>query len=885
MEAVVYPEDDSNCSILCGACNLEVADEEYFRTLAKKWHVDCFRCSVCTMKLNNWYFEKDGILFCQFHYWAKFGELCQHCNQIISGPVMAAGDHTFHPECFQCAQCSSFIEDGDAYALVERSKLFCGPCYKHHVEEPSKIPKLGLRPHSIHLVELPPIHGLPRRKIKIAREEENKCLALPDPFAPKGVKVVQLDKNPDLMSLQVGDKILEINGIPVRNVPLDEVEDIIQSSDVPVQLTVEHNPQSFPQKKHSLPFNISLALVKSFGFKRNKTSDSEQRRRSSDKLDPKRSRADQKWYRGEWKKKSAPNINGMIEIRNGANFAPSMGSLKLEDCKSDLVEMKRKSDGPCDVRARRKKSDRRSRTLEHLQVENGVCDKCVEVRRKDDKKPLDTRRSLDSVLIPRVNNDINCPSESRIVTNRTNGPMRVELENGKSLDVMRPCKNDRKVVDTRRSLDSISMLAQWAKDEVSCSSRKSRGLEKTMSLGRSKSMPRLLQSSPERKPTQDICDLARTQSFRFEHRRSTQRIFRASDLVKGELLGKGFFGQVYKVVHRDTQEIMVLKELHRVDEEAQKNFLKEVAVLRSLHHKNVLRFIGVLYKDRRLQLVTEYVGGGTLREKLQDVNEKLLWEERISFGRDIGSGMAYLHSKNIIHRDLNSNNCLIREDRSVVVADFGLARIIGTNNVESPVTTPNKSPAKRQPKKYERKKRYTVVGNPYWMAPEMMKGKKYDEKVDVFSFGIVLCEIIGRITADPDYLPRSADFGLNRTVFKDKFCSQCPEAFYRIAFICTDLNPDRRPSFEVINEWLDKLISSANEDGVDAVPSDLLIELETLENRVINDLNTDSSVIEEQITPLSPRSLKTIREAVSDLSLERSPPPPLSRPLAPADRI
>ena len=83
-------------------------------------------------------------------------------------------------------------------------------------------------------------------------------------------------------------------------------------------------------------------------------------------------------------------------------------------------------------------------------------------------------------------------------------------------------------------------------------------------------------SSPERKPTQDICDLARTQSFRFEHRRSTQRIFRASDLVKGELLGKGFFGQVYKVVHRDTQEIMVLKELHRVDEEAQKNFLKEV---------------------------------------------------------------------------------------------------------------------------------------------------------------------------------------------------------------------------------------------------------------------------------------------------------------------
>lgn len=75
-------------------------------------------------------------------------------------------------------------------------------------------------------------------------------------------------------------------------------------------------------------------------------------------------------------------------------------------------------------------------------------------------------------------------------------------------------------------------------------------------------------------------------------------MFRASDLVKGELLGQGFFGQVFKVTTRDTAEVMVLKELYRVDEEAQKNFLKEVAVLRSLHHNNVLRFIGVLYKVR-----------------------------------------------------------------------------------------------------------------------------------------------------------------------------------------------------------------------------------------------------------------------------------------------
>ncbi len=144
--------------------------------------------------------------------------------------------------------------------------------------------------------------------------------------------------------------------------------------------------------------------------------------------------------------------------------------------------------------------------------------------------------------------------------------------------------------------------------------------------------------------------------------------------------------------------------------------------------------------------------GGTLKGLLHDANELLPWEHRVSFAKDIASGMAYLHSKSIIHRDLNSNNCLVREDRSVVVADFGLARIM---RADSPSRTiaPNgrgalgcrnsaPSPTGRRPKRYERKKRYTVVGNPYWMAPEMLTGKKYDEKVDVFSFGIVLCEVV-----------------------------------------------------------------------------------------------------------------------------------------------
>ncbi|XP_008425643.1 LIM domain kinase 1 [Poecilia reticulata] len=320
-------------------------------------------------------------------------------------------------------------------------------------------------------------------------------------------------------------------------------------------------------------------------------------------------------------------------------------------------------------------------------------------------------------------------------------------------------------------------------------------------------------------------DMVRSESLRVDPGERTHRIFRPSDLIHGEVLGKGCFGQAVKVTHQETGEVMVMKELIRFDEETQKTFLKEVKVMRCLDHPNVLKFIGLFYKDKRIHFVSEYIQGGTLRETIVKMEEDFPWNLRVGYAKDIAAGMAYLHSMNVIHRDLNSYNCLVRENQSVVVADFGLARLVMDERSRSKSSSLERSvkgplPELRKP---DRRKRYTVVGNPYWMAPEMIHGKTYDERVDIFSFGIMTCEIIGRVSADPDYLPRTNDFGLNVESFLQQYHSPlCPSAFLPLAVLCCDMDADKRSSFSKLEEWLDNLLMNLD------ISLPLLSELEQL---------------------------------------------------------
>lgn len=252
-----------------------------------------------------------------------------------------------------------------------------------------------------------------------------------------------------------------------------------------------------------------------------------------------------------------------------------------------------------------------------------------------------------------------------------------------------------------------------------------------------------------------------------------------ADLEFGEVLGTGSFGTVHCGWYEGTE--VAIKALSRdaMAEADMRKFLERELAASKLSHPNLIGFIGIAENEdlTRVFLVTELLECN-LREAIKDGDE-ISWPQRLSMALDAARGLAFLHAKHIIHRDVKSKNLLLDVNKKVKLCDFGFARTF----------------VSKQPK------RMTICGTEPYMAPEVILQDAYDHKADVFSYGLVLAELITGLKVSTGFERGPEDlFALKTEQVTSSLLPGCPEEFSQLCLDCCAFEPHDRPEFrEVIN--------------------------------------------------------------------------------------
>ncbi|KAI0567154.1 Serine/threonine protein kinase [Gracilaria domingensis] len=250
-------------------------------------------------------------------------------------------------------------------------------------------------------------------------------------------------------------------------------------------------------------------------------------------------------------------------------------------------------------------------------------------------------------------------------------------------------------------------------------------------------------------------------------------------------IGSGGFGVVFKAKFRS--QTVAVKKIHAhalMNSASIAEFQSEVAVLCTLRHPNIIGFVGACTRPPNLMIITEFMARGTLFDILHQSNERVTWPMRKKFALDTCKGMRYLHDSKLLHRDLKSSNLLLDKDFNCKVGDFGLTRI-------------SKGSAAAQ--------MTGQCGTFQYMAVEVLANKPYSEKADVFSFGILLWEIVARKLPYFGMQPMQVGMAVLNQGLRPTIPRECPPSLAKLMRSCWDSDPSRRPSFTQLVSILEAL--------------------------------------------------------------------------------